>query len=147
MRHTLSIRVENRYGELARMVGLISARGLNIESLTVAATLEEAVSCVTLVTSGDEHVIQQIVKQLEKLVRVLGVDRVSSDSHLERELVLVHLQTQNGAALHTLFSLITANGLKVVEVEQGHLVLEATGAWHDMNELISQLVPLGATEI
>src|SRR6266581_1834838 len=104
MRHTLSILVENRFGELARIVSLFSARGYNIESLTVAETLEAEISCVTLVTSGDDHTIEQIVKQVDKLVRVL-------------------------------------------EVTEDALIIEATGEWEHINELVRQLTPLGTCDI
>src|SRR5207248_9626154 len=95
MRHTLSILVENHYGELARIVGLFSARGYNIESLTVAETLDKGISCVTLVTSGDDRTIEQIVKQVDKLVRVLHVSDLTGSSHFQRELVLINVKTDN----------------------------------------------------
>ncbi len=86
MKHTLAILVENRFGELARIVGLFSARGYNIESLTVAETLEPQLSRVTLVTSGDDQTVEQIVKQLKKQIRVQSVIDLTVRAHIEREM-------------------------------------------------------------
>ncbi len=142
MRHTLSILVENRLGELARIVGLLSARGYNIESLTVAETLDPAVSRVTLVTKGEDKTVEQVTKQLSKQVRVLEVANLTGQPHVERELVLINVRTE-GDALHSVLNLVSANRLKVVEVSDDNLIIEATGEWDKMSELIEQLAPLG----
>jgi len=147
MRHTLSILVENRYGELARIVGLFSARGYNIESLTVAETLDSHVSCVTLVTSGDDRTIAQIVKQVNKLVRVLHVTDLTSTSHFERELVLINVKTATGAAMQTVLSLVSRNHLRVAEVMEDGLIIEATGEWKQINALVKELMPFGIRHI
>lgn len=143
MRHTLSIVVENRYGELARIVGLFSARGYNIESLTVAETLDPAFSRVTLVTTGDDRTIEQIVKQLEKLVRVIEVADLTGVPHLEREMVLIEVKTETSHALQKVLRLVSLNHLKVAETTNHSVIIEATGKWSDMNELVGQLQPLG----
>jgi len=147
MRHTLSILVENRYGELARIVGLFSARGYNIESLTVAETLDSAVSCVTLVTSGDDRTIEQIVKQVNKLVRVLHVTDMTSGAHFERELVLINVKTETNAAMQTVLSLVSRNHLRVAEVMEDGLIIEATGEWKQINSLVEELMPFGIRHI
>jgi acetolactate synthase I/III small subunit len=147
MRHTLSILVENRYGELARIVGLFSARGYNIESLTVAETLDQGISCITLVTSGDDRTIEQIVKQVNKLVRVLHVADLTSHSHCERELVLINVQTESNAAMQTVLSLVSRNHLRVAEVMTDGLIIEATGEWKQINSLVKELMPFGIRHI
>jgi acetolactate synthase I/III small subunit len=147
MRHTLSIVVENHYGELARIVGLFSARGYNIESLTVAETLDPALSCVTLVTSGDDHTIEQIVKQVNKLVRVLHVADLTLSPHLERELVLINVKTESNTALQTVVSLVAQNHLRVTEMLQDGLIIEATGEWKSINALVEKLMPFGIRHI
>jgi acetolactate synthase I/III small subunit len=147
MRHTLSILVENRYGELARIVGLFSARGYNIESLTVAETLNHGVSCITLVTSGDDRTIEQIVKQVNKLVRVLHVADLTSHSHFERELVLINVKTETNAAMQTVLSLVSRNHLRVAEVMEDGLIIEATGEWKQINSLVKELMPFGIRHI
>jgi len=143
MRHTLSILVENRYGELARIVGLFSARGYNIESLTVAETLDPAVSCVTMVTSGDDRTIEQIVKQVNKLIRVLNVTDLTGTPHLEREMVLINVRAGSNVAFQAVLSLVSQNQLRVAEVMDDGLIIEATGKWEQMNDLVRQLVPFG----
>jgi acetolactate synthase I/III small subunit len=147
MRHTLSILVENRYGELARIVGLFAARGSNIESLTVAETLDPAISCVTLVTIGDDQTIERIVKQVDKLVRVLKVADLTRVSRIERELMLIQVHANSGSALHSLLSLVALNRLKVVEVMESSIIFEATGEWSQMCQLVQDLTGLGAVEI
>ncbi len=89
MRHTISVLVENEFGVLARVAGLFSGRGFNIESLTVAETLDPAVSRITLVTRGDDQVLAQVNKQLNKLVSVIEVMDFTEASHVERELALI----------------------------------------------------------
>jgi acetolactate synthase-1/3 small subunit len=147
VRHTLSILVENRYGELARIVGLFSARGYNIESLTVAETLDRGVSCVTLVTSGDDRTIAQIVKQVNKLVRVLHVADLTGASHFERELVLINVKTETATAMQTVLSLVSRNHLRVAEVMEDGLIIEATGEWKQVNALVEELMPFGIRHI
>jgi acetolactate synthase I/III small subunit len=147
MRHTLSIVVENHYGELARIVGLFGARGYNIESLTVAETLDPALSCVTLVTSGNDRTIEQIVKQVNKLVRVVHVADLTGQSHLERELVLINVKTEDNSAMHTVLTLVSQNHLRVAEVMPDGLIIEATGEWKDVNTLVNKLLPFGIRHI
>src|SRR5690349_19550280 len=89
MRHTISVLVENEFGVLARIAGMFSGRAFNIESLTVAETLDPTVSRLTLVTRGDDQVLAQITKQLNKLIPVIKVLDFSGTNHVERELALV----------------------------------------------------------
>jgi acetolactate synthase-1/3 small subunit len=147
MRHTLSILVENRFGELARIVGLFSARGYNIGSLTVAETLDPSVSCVTLVTSGDEQKVEQIVKQLGRLVRVLQVTNLTATSHVEREMVLIHVKTGAGSTFQKVLSLLSDPQMRVAELMEDGLILEASGNWTEVNELIRELMPFGVHSI
>src|SRR5205085_4199795 len=88
MRHTISVLVENEFGVLSRVAGLFSGRGFNIESLSVAETLDSTVSRITLVTTGDDAVVEQITKQLNKLVSIIRVSDFKDTEHVERELVL-----------------------------------------------------------
>src|SRR5260370_30674549 len=143
MRRTLSIVVENHYGELARIVGLFGARGYNIESLTVAETLDPALSCVTLVTSGNDRTIEQIVKQVNKLVRVVHVADLTGQSHVERELVLINVKTEDNSAMHTVLTLVSQNHLREAEVMPDGLIIEATGEWKDVNTLVNKLSTFG----
>src|SRR5512146_1705373 len=89
MRHTISILVENEFGVLARIAGLFSGRGFNIESLCVAESLDPSVSTMTLVTRGDDQIIEQVLKQLNKLIPVIKVVDLSERDFVEREMILV----------------------------------------------------------
>jgi acetolactate synthase-1/3 small subunit len=135
--------VENRYGELARIVGLFSARGYNIESLTVAETLDPSISCVTMVTSGDDRTVEQIVKQVNKLVRVVKVTDLTGVSHFEREMVLINVKAGDQVAFQRVLQLVSQNQMRVAEVMDDGLIIEATGKWEDMNDLVRELKPFG----
>ena len=147
MRHTLSILVENRFGELSRIVGLFSARGYNIESLCVAETLDPRVSRVTLVTTGNDKTIEQITRQLDKQVRVREVVDMNGLRHVERELVLVNVSAAAGPARQEALSLVDVFRAKVVDVSRKSYVVEVTGAEEKINALIELLKPIGITEI
>ena len=92
MKHTISVLLQNRPGVLSRVTGLFSGRGFNIESLCVAETLEPAVSCLTLVTTGDNFIIEQITKQLHKLIDVIKVTDISDKEYVEREMILLRVK-------------------------------------------------------
>jgi acetolactate synthase-1/3 small subunit len=147
MRHTLSILVENRFGELSRVVGLFSARGYNIESLTVAETLDPNVSRMTLVTRGDDDTIEQIRRQLDKQVRVLKATDMTSLKHIEREMALVNVAASAGAARQEVLSLVGIFRAKVVDVSDDGIIVEATGDWSKVSALIDLLKPFGIREI
>jgi len=97
MRHILSLLLENEAGALSRVSGLFSARGFNIESLTVAPTEDPTVSRMTLVTSGSDQIIEQITKHLNKLVDVIKVIDLNENAHIERELLLIKIVTKDGS--------------------------------------------------
>ena len=143
MRHTISVLVENRYGELARIVELFSARGYNIESLTVAETLDSSVSRLTVVTSGDDRTIQQIVRQLKRLVRVLEVTDLNGFERVERETVLLNVAISDHAALQQLMPLVSENQVRVVEVMADGVIVEATAEWAQIREIVQKLTALG----
>jgi len=146
MRHTLSIVVENRFGELSRIVGLFSARGFNIESLTVAEGVEPQVSRVTLVTTGNDHAIEQIARQLDKQVRVLKVEEVTDQEHFEHEMLLIKVNAR-GRERQEALSLALLCGARVVDMSAAGLIIEAAGEWERVNSLGEMLKPLGVVEI
>lgn len=147
MRHTLSVLVENRFGELSRIVGLFSARGYNIESLTVAETLDPTLSRVTLVTTGNDQIIEQIVKQLNKQVRVLTVLDLTGHKHVEREMALINVKTSPGPERQELLSLVSIFRAKVVDVSSDGLIIEATGDGNKVRAFIDLLKPYGIRDI
>jgi acetolactate synthase I/III small subunit len=147
MRHTLSILVENRFGELSRIVGLFSARGYNIETLTVAATLDHGVSRMTLVTTGDDETIEKITRQLDKQIRVLKVVDMTEFRHIEREMVLINVKAEPGPERQEVLSLVGIFRAKVVDVSNDGIIIEATGDWNKVSAFIELLKPLGIREI
>ncbi|HXG67183.1 MAG TPA: acetolactate synthase small subunit [Blastocatellia bacterium] len=147
MRYTLSILVENRFGELARILGVFTPRGLNVESLTVAETLDPAISRVTLVSEGTPQVIEQVIKQLDKQVRVLKVENMTEVDHIEREMALINVKAEAGPARQEALSLVNIFRAKVVDVSEDGLIIEATGDWKKIRTLINLLKPFGIREI
>ena len=145
-KHTVSVLVENRFGVLSRVAGLFSARGYNIESLSVGETLDPAVSRMTLVVRGDEFVIEQVTKQLHKLIDVIKVSDLTDDHHVERELVLIRV---NAEPQHRAEILRTADifRAKVIDVTSVSFILEATGDEMKLEALIELLRPMGIQEI
>jgi acetolactate synthase-1/3 small subunit len=144
--HTISVLVENKFGVLSRVAGLFSARGYNIESLSVGETLDPSVSRMTIVVTGDEFVIEQVMKQLHKLIDVIKVNDLTDDSHVERELVLIRV---NAEPQHRAEILRTADifRAKVVDVTPVSFVLEATGDEGKLEALIELLRPMGIQEV
>ena len=146
MRHTISILVENEFGVLSRVAGLFSGRGFNIESLSVAETLDPTVSRITLVTHGDDQVLAQVERQLEKLVPVIKVTDFTETPHVERELVLIKVAADDKSRSE-LLNIVDVFRAKVVDVSRRSFVIEATGAEEKVNALIELLKPIGITEI
>jgi len=146
MRHTISVLVENKFGVLSRISGLFSGRGYNIESLSVNKTLDPEFSTMTIVTTGDEAVIEQIIKQLRKLVNVLKVRDVSQMEHIEREMMLVKINTQANTRSE-LFNIINTFRGKTVDITNNSLVVEITGEGEKLKAFIKVVEPYGIIEI
>jgi acetolactate synthase-1/3 small subunit len=127
MRHIIAVLLQNEAGALARVAGLFSSRGYNIESLSVASTNDPTVSRLTLVTQGSELVIQQIVSQLNKLVDVVSVDDMTGGEHLERELVLLKLKVRYGQA-DAVRGLTVRAGGRVLDPAPDAFIIELTAA-------------------
>src|SRR5947209_1979251 len=145
-KHTISVLVENRFGVLSRVAGLFSARGYNIESLSVGETLDPSVARMTLVVRGDEFVIEQVMKQLHKLIDVIKVNDLTDESHVERELVLVRVnaEPQHRAEILRVGDIFRA---KVVDVTAVSYVLEATGDEGKIDAMLELLRPMGIQEV
>jgi acetolactate synthase-1/3 small subunit len=145
-KHTIAVHVENRFGVLSRVANLFSARGYNIESLSVGETLDPTVSRMTIVVKGDEFVIEQVIKQLHKLIDVIKVQDLTDESHVERELVLIRV---NAEPQHRAEILRTADifRARVVDVTPLSFVLEATGDEEKLEALIELLRPMGIQEL
>lgn len=146
MRHTISVLVANEFGVLARVAGLFSGRAFNIESLSVAETLDPAVSRITLVTRGDDQVLAQVEKQLNKLVPVIKVTDFADTAHVERELVLIKVAADERTRSE-LLNVVDIFRAKIVDVARRSYVVEATGDEGKINALVELLKPIGITEI
>ncbi len=126
MRHVISILMENESGALSRVAGLFSARGYNIESLTVAPTEDESLSRMTLVTRGDEAIIEQITKQLNKLIEVVKLVDLSEGSHIEREMMLIKVKAER-AHREEVMRLTDIFRGTVIDVTDTSFIIEMTG--------------------
>ncbi len=146
MKHTLSVLVENEFGVLARVASLFSARGFNIESLCVAETLDPSLSLMTIVTRGDEMIMEQITKQLNKLINVIKVTNLSERKFVDRELVMIKMKATrtNRAEILRISDIFRG---KVVDVSHKTLTIEVTGDEGKINAMIELLKPLGIKEV
>lgn len=146
MRYTLSILVDNESGVLSRIAGLFSARGFNIESLCVAETLEPDTSRITLVTSGDEFIIHQIIKRFNNMVNVIEVADLTNETRVEREMILVRIDARikTRAEILRIADIFRA---KVVDVGVKSYTLELTGDLDKITAFIELLQPMGIKEI
>ena len=146
MRHTISVLVENEFGVLSRVSGLFSGRGFNIESLCVAETSDPGTSRMTIVTSGSEQIIEQIEKQLNKLINVIKVIDHSHSDSVERELVLIKVAADTETRAEILRIAEIFRG-KVVDVTQKTYTVEVTGTEGKIGAIIEMLKPIGIKEI
>jgi acetolactate synthase-1/3 small subunit len=137
MRHIISILVQNEAGALARVANLFSSRGYNIESLNVAPTADETVSHLTLVTSGSETVIDQIEKQLGKVVDVVEIADMTKSDHIERELALFKMRVANGAA-EKLGVVIEQFGARILSDTDEHYTVELVGGSQDIDRFLKR---------
>ncbi|MBC8233673.1 acetolactate synthase small subunit [bacterium] len=145
-RHVISVLVENRLGVLARIASLFSGRGFNIDSLTVAETEEPDVSRMTIVSTGDEKIIEQITKQLNKLIDVIKVSDLTGDRYIERELVLIKVNAENQAR-GEIIQIVNIFRAHIVDVSPASLMIETTGDEEKLRAIIDMLSPYGIQEI
>lgn len=145
MRHIISILVENEFGALSRIAGLFTARGYNIECLTVAPTDDATLSRMTLVTFGDERVVEQIIKQLNKLLDVVKVLDITEAGHIEREIMLVKVQAVTAEAREEFKRLADIFRGRVLDVTGKTYTIELTGTSSKLDaflEVIEKRTPL-----
>ena len=138
MRHIISLLMENEAGALSRVAGLFSARGYNIESLTVAPTEDETLSRMTIVTRGSDAIIEQIKKQLNKLIEVVAVMDLTDGDHLERELMLVKLRAQ-GDAREELKRMADIFRGRIIDVSDKTYTIELTGTGSKLDSFLQAI--------
>ena len=146
MRHTISVLVENKFGVLTRVAGLFSGRGYNIDTLNVGPTQDPSTSRMTIVTRGDDATLEQIVKQLNKLVNVLKVDDFREGEYIDRELVLVKVgvDSQTRAEVMQITDIFRA---KIVDVQPKSLTIEITGNESKVEKFIELMRSFGILEL
>ena len=145
MRHTISILVENKFGVLSRISGLFSGRGYNIESLSVGETIDPQVSVMTIVTVGDDWIIEQITKQLNKLIDVIKVVDMTELDHVEREMVLIKVAPRQEDKAEVLRLAEIFRG-RVIDSSQKTYTIEITGEEKKIEALVELLKPMGIKE-
>lgn len=139
MRHIISILMENESGALSRVAGLFSARGYNIESLAVAPTEDPSISRMTLVTWGSEEIIEQITKQLNKLVDVIKLIDLTEGAHIEREMMLVKVRASNAQTREELMRLSQIFRGNIIDVTNTTYTLEVTGDGDKLDAFLGAL--------
>ncbi|MBU4185089.1 MAG: acetolactate synthase small subunit, partial [Proteobacteria bacterium] len=145
-KHVLSILVENQPGVLSRISGLFSGRGYNIDSLCVAETTEPNVSRITIVTTGSKQIIEQIIKQLHKLINVIKVIELTGTEFVQREMALIKVKAKPEHRAEVL-RMVDIFRCKIVDVGLEHYTIEITGDEDKLSAILSLLKPLGIKEI
>jgi acetolactate synthase I/III small subunit len=146
MRHTISVTVENKFGVLTRVAGLFSGRGYNIDTLNVAPTHDANTSRMTIVTHGDDATVDQVVKQLNKLVDVLKVEDYREGEYIDRELVLVRVavDAKTRAEIMQMTDIFRA---KIVDVQPASLTIEITGNESKVDKFLTLMKTFGVMEL
>jgi len=145
-KHTMTVLVENHFGVLARVSGMFSARGYNIASLCVGETEDPSVSRMTVVVSGDDGVLEQIVQQLNKLVDVIEVIDLTREDFVDRELVMLKIEVDSSRRSEVM-EIAGIFRAKVVDMGADALTVEATGAGGKVNAFIDMMRPFGIKEL
>lgn len=146
MQHTISVLVENEFGVLSRVANLFSGRGFNIDSLTVAPTNEEGLSRMTIVTRGDEKVLEQINKQLNKLIDVLKVIDFTEGAAIDREMALIKVSAEDDSRAEVL-RIVDIFRANIIDVTPKSYTIEATGSPLKIDAILELLRPLGLKEL
>jgi acetolactate synthase-1/3 small subunit len=146
MRHTLSVLVENKFGVLTRIAGMFSGRGFNIDTLNVGPTLDPSTSRMTIVVRGDDSVLDQVTKQLRKLVDVIELQDFNEDQSVDRELVLlrVSVNPQSRAEVMQLCDIFRA---KIIDVQRHNISIEVTGDESKISKFIFLMEPFGISDL
>lgn len=146
MRHTLTVLVENNPGVLARVAGLFSRRGYNIDSLAVGRTENPTISRMTIVVEGDDKVIEQVTKQLNKLIDVIKVSDITAEEHVDRELVLIKVNA-DPSVRGEIMQIVEIFRARIVDIGRKTLTIEATGDEGKINAIIESLKPFRIREL
>jgi acetolactate synthase-1/3 small subunit len=146
MRHAISVLVENKFGVLARISTLFAARGFNIDSLAVGETEDPAVSRMTIIVQGDDKILEQVEKQLNKLVDVIKVSDFKGMQHVERDLALVKVKADK-TNRSEIMQIVDIFRSKIIDVSNDSVIVEITGDEEKIQALLSLLRPFGIKEM
>lgn len=147
MKHTICCFVENKFGVLARIAGLFSARGFNIDSLVVGETEDPTMSRMTIVVKADEKILEQVIKQLRKLIDVIKVIDMRGLSYVEKELMLIKVNVAGASQKQEIMQAIKIYRAKVVDMCQKSLMIEITGNEKKIESFIENMRPFGIKEV
>lgn len=146
MKHTISVLVENRFGAFDRVATMFSGKGFNIKSISIGETELNEVSRMTIVTEGDDQILDQVVKQLNRLIDTIKVVDLSVINHIERELALVTVGTQN-TSLEEIKNICDIFRGRIVDINSKSMMLEITGPPEKVDAAINVLMPFGIKEL
>lgn len=146
MKHTISVLVENHFGVLARVASLFSARGFNIDSLAVGETQDPEVSRMTVIAKGDDKVVEQIMKQLNKLIDVISVEDLTEKDIIERELVMIKIGA-TVANRNDIMHVVNTFRAKIVDVNPESMAIEVTGSEGKIDAMLELLKPFDLREV
>ncbi|MDT3701268.1 MAG: acetolactate synthase small subunit [Thermincola sp.] len=146
MRHILAVLVENNPGVLTRVAGLFSRRGYNIDSLTVGRTETQNISRMTIVVEGDDLVLEQVTKQLHKLIDVIKINDITSEQYVDRELVLIKVSAEPSYR-GEIMQIVDIFRARIVDIGRRTLIIECTGDEGKINAVIESLKPFGIKEL
>jgi acetolactate synthase-1/3 small subunit len=146
-KHTISVLVENEFGVLARVAGLFSSKGYNIDSLSVSETIDPTLSRMTIVTHGSDQIVEQIIKQLNKLVNVIKVEDLTKERHITREMCLVKVQPDPQKRILKLAQDLGARVLEGGESGDKVVVLELTGDEEELHRALEAFRSYGVMEV
>lgn len=146
MKHVISALVENHSGVLARVATLISGRGFNIDSLAVGETHDPEVSRMTIVIVGDDRVLQQVIRQLQKLIDVIKIEDIQEKDKIDRELMMVKIEADQKTRLDVM-QIVNTFRAKIVDVNPKTMVIEVTGNESKIDAMLELLIPFGVKEV
>ncbi|HDM37690.1 MAG TPA: acetolactate synthase small subunit, partial [Candidatus Omnitrophica bacterium] len=145
-KHTISVLVENRFGVLAHISGLFSARGFNIDSLAVGETEDPTISRMTIVVSGDDRTLEQVTKQLNRLIDVIRVEDLSNRDFIDRELLLFKIETTSKNK-DEVKKILKETSAKIIDERESILTVEVSGSKEDINTLFERLAKYKIKEL
>ncbi len=146
MKHIISVLVENKFGTLNRVATMFSARGFNLSSISIGETEDPEISRMTIVTCADDQIINQVIKQLNRLIDTIKVTDLTNQPHVERELLLMTLKLSK-TQQHEIFELINVFKGKVVDIKQKSITIEVIGSPDKINTTIDIFKPYGIKEL